>query len=132
MEKEKVNQLNIDYFIERVNHYFFDVFHMYEFELEICCDDNSSAKSTTLWYPIEEGAGQITIAYANEWLNDEDTTLEEIDKTAFHEVCEALLWELQALCHGRFIMEKDIPNAVHRVIRRLENTIFNSIKDERK
>lgn len=130
-EEIEKNEINIEYFKERVNHYFFNVFHLYDFELEIVEEEgDESYRARTYWYPVEDGAGSITIAYAKEWINEKDLKLDEIDKIAFHEVVEALLSELNQLIRSRFVSRKDIPNAIHRVVRRLENTIFNYIKDK--
>ena len=119
----------IEYFKQRVNHYFFEVFKMVEFFLEISegtgLQDN---RARTYWHDIETGSGMIQIEYQKEWIGDNSTTIEEIDKVAFHEVCEAMLWELDELIYSRFIQKKDIPNAKHRVIRRLENVFFPFIK----
>jgi len=47
----------------------------------------------------------------------------EIDKIAFHEVCELLLAELRTSAMGTFA--DDVVSAEdHRIIRRLENAVF--------
>jgi len=123
----------IEYFKERVKYYFFDFFHLYELELQIEPQEELGTKATTYWHHIDDGACQITICYTNEdWIQRDDLTKEEIDRTAFHEVCESLLYELRELITRRFISEREVPNAVHRVIRRLENTVFERIKDNSK
>ena len=129
-KEEKRYGRNVDYFKKRVKYYFFEVFHMYDYELDLTEQNSDFAKATTYWYPIEDGQGKIEICYTKTWLNDIDTKLDEIDKTAFHEVCETILSELQQISRARFITEKDIPNAVHRVIRRFENIIFPMFKDK--
>lgn len=132
MTEEKVIQKNIDYFIKRVEYYFYKIFHLYDYELEITVQDKVGARATSYWHRIEDGSGMITISYTEEWINDETLEFEEIDKIAFHEVSECLLSELQQLINARFISEKDIPNAVHRVIRRLENSVFLLVKDNKR
>jgi len=116
--KEKEN-----YFIERTKYYFFDIFKLYDYELSIEKDFDNDVRASTLYHNIADGTGMISIFYSTHWINSKKTFKEEIDVIAFHEVMEAILWELQSLSESRFIMPKDIPNAVHRVIRRFENII---------
>jgi len=49
-------------------------------------------------------------------------------KTAFHEVCELLLCELDGLARDRFISKSHISIAFHAVIRRLENCVYEKSK----
>lgn len=118
----------IKLFEHNVHHFFFDVFKLYDYELSIISQVNIGARATTYWHSIEEGAGMITIAYSENWLFDEDTDKKEISLVAFHEVCEALLWEINSLATSRFIEKREIPNAIHRIIRRMENIVYPLIK----
>jgi hypothetical protein len=120
----------IKYFEDRVNHYFFEVFKMYDFELTIHDQKKFGTRASTYWHPIEDGAGMITICYSNYWIESKNTNKHDIDIVAFHEVWEAILSELQELVKRRYISEKDLPNAVHRVIRRMENIMFPLVKDK--
>lgn len=46
-----------------------------------------------------------------------------VRKTAFHEICELLLWELSDMAHAAY--SKNMAEAsTHDIIRRLENTVF--------
>jgi hypothetical protein len=121
----------IKYFEKRVKYYFYDFFKLYELSLHICPQEKIGVRASSYWHELKDGAGLITICYTKAWLDCKDTTKAEIDEVAFHEVCESMLWELQELCKSRFICEKDIPNAVHRVIRRLENVVYPNIMDKR-
>lgn len=127
---EKDTEDNIKYFKNRVNYYFFDVFHLYEFELNIEPQLKGDVRASCYWHEIYEGAGIITFCYSKDWIQYEDTSLEDIDKTAFHEVLEALLSEVNELMARRFISKKDIPNAIHRIIRRMENVVYPIIKNK--
>lgn len=124
MNKKNRIERNINYFKERVRYYFFKVFHMYEYELELSEGNDEDIRACMRYHPIECGTGIIEISYSKSWVKGKKLSLNEIDKVAFHEVCEAILCELQQLISARFITEKDIPNAVHRVIRRLENVVY--------
>lgn len=122
------NKQKIKLFENKVRYFFFDIFKLYDYELSIISQTNISARASTYWHSIEEGAGIITIAYSNNWLFDKDTDKKEISLVAFHEVCEAILWELNSLASSRFVEEREIPNAVHRIIRRMENIVYPLIK----
>lgn len=130
--KKKNNKLTekqkIKLFKKRVNYFFFDIFKLYDYNLEIIAQKNIDARATTYWHHIEEGSGLITIAYSESWLFYKDTDEKEIDIVAFHEVWEAILWELQSIAASRFIEERSIPNAAHRVIRRMENIIYPLVR----
>ena len=119
----------IKYFKTRLKYYFFDIFHLYDFELTIDSQEKSDARASTYWYDIDEGAGIISIYYDIDWISYKKTTYDEIEKVAFHETWEAILSELQELAKKRFISKKDIPNATHRVIRRMENIIYPLLKN---
>lgn len=47
-----------------------------------------------------------------------------IRQTAFHEVIELLLGRLRCFSSSRFVLEREIDEAVHGVIMRLQNTVF--------
>lgn len=106
----------IDYFKKRVKYYFYDFFKMVDYDLSIKKQIKNGARSSTYWHSMEDGSGMILICYSVSWMKSK-INKKEIDKVAFHETWEAILWELQELCKSRFISEKDIPNAVHRVIK---------------
>jgi len=120
----------IEYFEKRVRFYFFEIFKLYDFELTIGSQSKRSARTSAYWHDLDEGSGMIAIFYSENWIKEKPSR-EEIDKCAFHEVCESLLSELQELISERYINKKDLPNAVHRVIRRLENSIFDVYKDKK-
>ena len=45
--------------------------------------------------------------------------------SAFHEVCEIMLFPLRYLGECRFLTETEIDPEVHRLIRTFENVIFD-------
>ena len=122
-KKEKIS-----YFEKRVNYYFFDFFKLQHFELHIFRKDDDDSRGSSGWHAWDVGAGQVSIFYNKEWIADKETLNNEIDKVAFHEVCECLLSELNELIRTRFIEENIIAHAIHRVIRTLEGTVYPLIK----
>ena len=124
-------KINAEYFKDRVNYYFFDVFRLFEYELEIDEQEDDDARSSIYWHKMKVGAQMVTICYTRNWLCNLETTKKEIDKVAFHEVCEALLSELGEMAHERYISEREITASTHRIIRRLENIILPLVKNKR-
>lgn len=53
-----------------------------------------------------------------------DPNFHDPKRSAFHEVCELLLFRLHDLAEARYVEEPDIHEAVHEIIRVLENTIY--------
>ena len=63
------------------------------------------------------------IFLTNEWCTD--ITDRELDKTAFHEVCEVLLLSLRGIATRRMnVSAENIEGAIHDIIRTLESVIF--------
>lgn len=58
---------------------------------------------------------------------DEDKNQWDYKKSAFHEVCELLLSELDGLIRDRFVSKSHIDIAFHAVIRRLENCVLKEL-----
>ena len=65
----------------------------------------------------------IVLNLALEWKTD-PITPERIKQDAFHEVSEILLCNLRNLAEYRFTTQYEIDEAVHAVIRTLENVVF--------
>ncbi len=59
---------------------------------------------------------------------DEDKNQIDFKKSAFHEVCEILLAELDTLMRERYLAKNQIEGAFHTVIRRLENCVYEKLK----
>ncbi len=47
-----------------------------------------------------------------------------IRQTAFHEVIELLLGRIRCIAENRYIQQREIDDAVHGIIMRLQNTVF--------
>ena len=118
----------IKWFSDSVNYYFFDVFHLYEFELTIDSHASKDIRGCCFWCDIQDGAGMMSICYSTDWIQSEKRVAPLRCTKSPPASREAILSELQELSLSRFISEKDIPNAAHRVIRRMENIIFPMVK----
>jgi len=118
----------VDYFTKRVKYYFFEVFKLYDYELSIGPQTKIDVRASAYWHEIEVGAQMANICYSVEWLKD-NPSKKEIDIVAFHECAEVLLSELQGLVNANHIKKGDLAAAVHRVVRRLENVVFEKFKD---
>jgi hypothetical protein len=115
---------NITFFKEAVKHYFFEVFKLYQYNLEIeGVEEEGNYLAATIYDTFEDGSKAVTISYSIPWLEDE-TSKEKIELVAFHEVLEALLADLVQVAESRYIMESMVPNAIHTIIRTFENTVF--------
>lgn len=55
---------------------------------------------------------------------DEPITNAQIKRSAFHEVCEVMLSRLAICVRSRFVSSDEIIEAIHDIIRRLENHTF--------
>ncbi len=65
-----------------------------------------------------------TISLADDWGDHDSLNDEEVKVTAFHEVCELLLWRLRHLGTDRYIRMGEMMEEIHAVIRTLENVIY--------
>jgi hypothetical protein len=72
----------------------------------------------------------VSIMFGKEW--DGECKDFDIKQTAFHEVCELLLWKLADMAHTKVFTNRDsITEETHSVIRILENVLFrDSIKEK--
>jgi len=58
-----------------------------------------------------------------EWDEDKPSEI-EIKKCAFHEICEVLYYPIAFMAEARFLADGEIETETHRLIRILENTVF--------
>lgn len=71
--------------------------------------------------------GKVSSIRLNTELSEADYIVRDIRRTAFHEVCELMLWPLGNQACGMY-PHKFVDEATHDIIRRLEHTIFLNIK----
>lgn len=74
------------------------------------------------WVIWSEESRIAAVHLSKKWKND-PITKEMLSQTAFHEVCEILLQELDGMARSDHREEK-VTAATHKIIRQLENTIF--------
>lgn len=65
-----------------------------------------------------------TIYLSTEW--NIRVTKKLIRRAAFHEICELMLARLVICSRSRFVTDDEIAEAVHGIVRRLENTVFDN------
>ena len=73
----------------------------------------------------------VYIDLGKKWAISKDVTYECIDRVAFHEVFELLLINLRQLAEAIF-SRNVVDKAIHNIIRIMENTVFNDMKDTTK
>ena len=64
----------------------------------------------------------VSLFLSHKW--DDKPEPNELEKCAFHEVCEVLLSQMQALATSRWVTEDEVEVARHTVIAILGNTLF--------
>ena len=97
------------------------------FDWEICFEhfDNEDASALAACYYDVPGKSAYILLYQNFYENEISDSL--LKKCAFHEVCELLLGKLKCYCETDLkLTNNQIQEAVHTVIRRLENSIFKN------
>lgn len=72
---------------------------------------------------------RVTIAYSVEFIHDKDTTLDAVDMSAFHEVCELMLMDLRRFAE-KSCSEVIIDREVHKIIRTLENVLWEKLRSK--
>ena len=70
-----------------------------------------------------------TISLGKDWGTTKPTP-EELDATAFHEVCHLLIGRLSVIARSRYISESEIQEEDEHIVRVLENKIYPLIKEE--
>ena len=69
----------------------------------------------------------VLLSFNKQWNTESENdkiTPENIKRDAFHEVSEMLLCKLRNLAEYRFTTQYEIDEAVHEIIRTLENVVF--------
>jgi hypothetical protein len=65
----------------------------------------------------------VVLGLEKKWDTNE-TTVSEIKRSAFHEVCELLFSRFEALAVDRFVQRREIREEVHNLIRIMEHVLF--------
>jgi len=94
-------------------------FGIYQWDCRFIFEDDDDAMARIEW-GVEDGIACFYLA--KKWDKDEVSDY-NLSLCAFHEVCELLLSELNDMAR-RCNKDRMTNGAIHRVIRTLENTIF--------
>ena len=93
-------------------------------EFECVFADDSADYGTRAQVMVDLVGGISTYFFAGDWDgNATKISSTEVRVVAFHEVMEVMLWELAAMAK-MYISEDVVEKEVHKIIRRLENTLF--------
>lgn len=66
-----------------------------------------------------------SIVLGMDWDENDKPLDSNVRRTAFHEVCELLLWRLADMAHTKIFTNRDsIREETHSIIRTLENVLF--------
>ena len=76
------------------------------------------------WAALNHQGRQCDLCLSSGWREAFPITNIEIRKTAFHEVCELLLYPMYYLAESRFLSESEMEPACHDVIHALQNAVF--------
>jgi len=116
-------QERIGYFTKRVFYWQRELGFL-EVQMRVTAQDNHDTRAS--WFP-DVSAGQISIHYSNHWIKDYKVFLEDIDRTAFHEVYESQFHKIQY-----YLLEvastRIVSELLHIMTRRAENTIFPKLR----
>ena len=124
---------NIKHFKKSVNEAI-EFFGLYSYSFTIMEQMKPEARASNYYHSISDdpdsSARLFTICYSLHWINDEDTTLDEIRNTAFHEVFETMFYRLRdySLANKLTISEREVDDQIHKIIRTFENKILPLIK----
>jgi hypothetical protein len=108
-----------------------DYFGLKGWHIEFGHVTNKDARASIAW----RLTGRIAfVQLSKEWEN-RDTFISdsEIERSAFHEVCELFLGRLEMMASGKTQNNRDcVEEEVHAIIRTLENVLFEKYKESNK
>ena len=88
-------------------------------------NDNTRDCWACIAYKMSSRLAVITLAVS--W-DGEEIDVVNVRKSAFHEVCELLLARVQHIAECRWAQPEEFQEAVHGVIRILENVVWEDMK----
>lgn len=93
---------------------------------EIGChhqDDEEDSENDLAYTTFVIDNRRADIFLTNEWCTE--VTDDELEKTAFHEVCEVFLLNIRGIATRRInVSAEDIEGAIHEIIRTLETVVL--------
>lgn len=122
-KKNRPTEKQEKYFVERVK-YWLNFFQLSEWRVDIFVGDCGKGHAAGISVDFPGMCATILLAEETPW----PLTEEKIDRSAFHECCELLVAELASYSE-HFVAQLAVQEAVHRLIRHLENTVFLKFRD---
>jgi hypothetical protein len=116
----KIKGEEFEFFKKEVG-WWVEYFGLYEWDWRVFHSKEEDDEGLA-WVKAEEISGIAAVYLAKGWGVD-PITPKNLSRSAFHEVCEVLLAELDWLSR-KCVRDGKVDAATHRVIRRLENRIF--------
>jgi hypothetical protein len=130
-EQMKPIPANLSHFRNCVNRYK-DLLNLNHWQIIVVVVDwaDGQFRAKTIPHDIDCGAQQVRLCINDEWLYHPETSLFEIERTAFHECCEILFYKLVWFARNPELYKSDreIITELHSIIRTLENNILPKIK----
>lgn len=103
-----------------------EFFGLYNWEIGIHTDDGDDGESLAFTTFVVDNR-RADIFLCDDWDGVEKTE-NELDKLAFHEVCEILLYKIRHLAGKRYYSWDEVDGEIHSVIRILTAKIFEKNK----
>lgn len=100
--------------------YWTDYFGLISWELFFSHQKDGKSLASVGW---DRETGNAVFSLATSWGKLSPINEKTLSQSAFHEACELLLSELQNM-GTYFVKASEVNRAIHEVVRRLENTIF--------
>jgi hypothetical protein len=112
---------------------FIKYFNLLDYEYFYDEYESDNFRCAVSWYSYDHsdnpGAKTIEFKWSKNWIESKIDKY-ELSKVAFHEAMEILLLPLRELasCRNIIVTNREIELENHRIIRTLENTIFEKLK----
>ena len=120
----KTNPEDFEKFKHFVNHWI-NFFGLYNWEINFGHKEDDESMAYTTYNILNR---HVRVVLAADW-GEHIVTEAELDKTAFHEVCEILFLKLRYIAEARFISDEETGEEIHNVIRTLEKVVWKPIKE---
>ena len=122
----KTTTAQFDYYAKRVR-FWAEKYGLHNLHLSVVNedfpgDDEEEASNTLGWAHLEPESGMAVVGLTPEI--DAGTTQKRLDRVAFHEVWEVVLWGVRTRLRERGVKEGVINAEVHDIIRRAETAQF--------
>lgn len=92
-----------------------------DWDLRIFHETDMNDSRASVWINSQDRVAYVYLS--REWDVEPDELL--VKRSAFHEVWEIILGDIQCVGKSRYITESQFASAVHGVVRRMENCVFD-------